>query len=80
MYGNMYRIKGDSKWHLCKWVTKLTECGLDMSICTEDRIFGHKGSDCYPDPPVSDVCPICFNFLPAFQKGLSINGRSVHSH
>ena len=67
MFGHIYKLR-DGKWHLYGNRQGWADCGMDMDTLKEDRIFGQKGDKYYPDPPVSDVCPKCFSFLPEFQK------------
>lgn len=66
MFGHIYKIKGDDKWHLYNFKTKLTDCNKSMIDITDDRIFGQKGNEYYPDPNIDSVCSICFSFLPQF--------------
>lgn len=66
MFMHIYKMR-DGKWHLWSKDT-FTDCGKTMKVIVEDRIIGQKGNKYYPDPPVNDVCPKCFHFLPAFNS------------
>lgn len=62
MFGHIYKIGNDPKYHIWNWKTMLTDCGKPMTSITEDRIIGMK-EKYYPDPDRKDVCRICFKFL-----------------
>ena len=67
MFGHIYKL-ADGKYHLWGHHGNKTECGISMNSISEDRIFGQKGSEYYPDPDIKDICPKCFSFLPEFKR------------
>ena len=67
MFGHIYKL-ADGKYHLCGRAGNKTECGTNMNTISEDRIFGQKGNEYYPDPSIEEVCSKCFHFLPEFNR------------
>lgn len=62
MFTNIYKLP-DGKWHLWEVSKVWTQCGEYMTTVVESRIIGQKGEDRYPDPPKTEVCRKCFQFL-----------------
>lgn len=65
----IYKLK-DEKWHIPRFKHDgFTDCGMDIyPNLVEERKIGRGTPECRIDPPVTEVCPKCFHFLPVFKE------------
>ena len=69
MFGHIYKLRDDEKWHIIDWDANkhipTLKCGSELGygMVVEDRKIGKGHSDCQKDPDRKDCCKICFDFL-----------------